>query len=484
MNADPAPVTEQSTAARTVATESSLEPTIGGIAQLAANVCQTRFASIALTSFGQTLCSTDGVLSAAVFRSDPFSNSAMHAAELFEIRDTTLDPRFIDATPNFCRHAIRFYAGLALRARNGDVLGTLAVYDGAPRQLTPGQRTVLTLLASQAVLQAELGARLQERALLSVPEFVGPRPPNDATLARALLQSAPVAIYHTDSMGNLTFVNPEYRRIFGLTPEQSVNDWAQGVHPDDRVRMENAWADFCRRPRPVRFEYRTEPVAGVIRFFAEQVVAVDGVAGFVGTISDVTDLVAARGNLQRERHFVSSALDSLPGLFYVIDEESRLLLWNRNLEALSGYLPEELSQLTITELFVDAHKRIIAETFRQVFVAGEATVEAEFVAKDKTTTPFFFTGRLAHIDQKPCLIGMGIDISARRRAEAGQRESEDRYSSLFKNMLDGFAYCKMLYDDHERPVDFVYLCVNDSFERRSEERRVGKECRSRWSPYH
>ena len=31
--------------------------------------------------------------------------------------------------------------------------------------------------------------------------------------------------------------------------------------------------------------------------------------------------------------------------------------------------------------------------------------------------------------------------------------------------------------------DFTYIADSD-FESRSEERRVGKECRSRWSPYH
>ena len=30
-------------------------------------------------------------------------------------------------------------------------------------------------------------------------------------------------------------------------------------------------------------------------------------------------------------------------------------------------------------------------------------------------------------------------------------------------MFDGFAYCKMLFDDQMRPVDFVYLEVNDAF---------------------
>ena len=40
-----------------------------------------------------------------------------------------------------------------------------------------------------------------------------------------------------------------------------------------------------------------------------------------------------------------------------------------------------------------------------------------------------------------------------------------RYRSLFQNMLNGFAYCRMQYDDHARPVDFVYLDVNEAFER-------------------
>ena len=34
------------------------------------------------------------------------------------------------------------------------------------------------------------------------------------------------------------------------------------------------------------------------------------------------------------------------------------------------------------------------------------------------------------------------------------------------------------------PFDVEFLAVNHSIPDRSEERRVGKECRSRWSPYH
>jgi diguanylate cyclase (GGDEF)-like protein/PAS domain S-box-containing protein len=53
------------------------------------------------------------------------------------------------------------------------------------------------------------------------------------------------------------------------------------------------------------------------------------------------------------------------------------------------------------------------------------------------------------------------DISA--RAQDVRAESESRYRSLFENMLEGFAYCEMLFDDRGRPTDFVYLAVNGAF---------------------
>jgi diguanylate cyclase (GGDEF)-like protein/PAS domain S-box-containing protein len=53
------------------------------------------------------------------------------------------------------------------------------------------------------------------------------------------------------------------------------------------------------------------------------------------------------------------------------------------------------------------------------------------------------------------------DISG--RVQDAMAESESRYRSLFENMLEGFAYCEMLFDDRGRPADFVYLAVNGAF---------------------
>lgn len=59
-----------------------------------------------------------------------------------------------------------------------------------------------------------------------------------------------------------------------------------------------------------------------------------------------------------------------------------------------------------------------------------------------------------------------MEDAARRKAVNGAlKRSEQKYSALFENMPDGFAYHKVLFDEAQRPVDYVFLEVNDAFER-------------------
>jgi PAS domain S-box-containing protein len=57
------------------------------------------------------------------------------------------------------------------------------------------------------------------------------------------------------------------------------------------------------------------------------------------------------------------------------------------------------------------------------------------------------------------------DPAAKLSGTGAKAPAERRYRRLFASMSEGFAYCRMLYDDAGSPVDLEYLDVNDSFYR-------------------
>ena len=67
----------------------------------------------------------------------------------------------------------------------------------------------------------------------------------------------------------------------------------------------------------------------------------------------------------------------------------------------------------------------------------------------------------------------------KEKREKESLEKHARLSKLFKE--DRFAFER----ERKRMIDEIINSVEDEDQKdRSEERRVGKECRSRWSPYH
>ncbi len=136
-----------------------------------------------------------------------------------------------------------------------------------------------------------------------------------------------------------------------------------------------------------------------------------------------------QAELLKEKQFSESALNSLPGIFYLFNEKGRFIRWNSNFEKVSGYSAEELSLLNPIDFFPEEEKDIIAGKIREAFARGEAAVEVNLRSKGGRRTPYYLTGLRMSIGAETYLVGVGIDITERKIAERALRKSENRYRS-------------------------------------------------------
>ncbi|MDR3589526.1 MAG: PAS domain S-box protein [Negativicutes bacterium] len=140
--------------------------------------------------------------------------------------------------------------------------------------------------------------------------------------------------------------------------------------------------------------------------------------------------------LNNERVFSNAVLESVPGLLYLYDAEGRLVRWNKNHESATGYTAGELSTMTLNDWYRDDEETLARITWavEKAFQNGEAKEEAELQTKEGRRIPFYLTAVKMVLDNKPYIVGIGIDVTERKKAEAELREKERLLQESFEEL--------------------------------------------------
>ncbi len=134
------------------------------------------------------------------------------------------------------------------------------------------------------------------------------------------------------------------------------------------------------------------------------------------------EIESSKNELMQEKQFIDVLINSLPGIFYVYDKEQLLVKWNKNHKTKTGYNSEELSQMHFQDWFDGTDREKIVETMELIMDGLESEVEANLITKNGTKIPYFFTGKYLPKKDGDCLVGVGIDITERKKAEKKNQE--------------------------------------------------------------
>src|SRR4029079_2517992 len=145
-----------------------------------------------------------------------------------------------------------------------------------------------------------------------------------------------------------------------------------------------------------------------------------------GITSDITERKKIEDEILKEKYLSESVINSMPGIFYLYDQNGNFLRWNKNFETVSGYSASEIAGMHPLDFFCEDEKDLLKQKIAKVFEKGMADVEACFFTKDSEKIPYYFNGWSVILEGKSCLIGVGIDITEVKKAEEEIKQTSEQ----------------------------------------------------------
>lgn len=255
---------------------------------------------------------------------------------------------------------------------------------------------------------------------------------------RDLIESSTELIQSIGTSGEFLFVNGEWEKKLGYTSEDLKKIKVFDIISEEcMVTCRKAFSDTLqgKNVRDLQVEFIKKDGSKIFLEGNASPRMLDGkVIGTVGFFNDITVRRNAELKILAEKELSDSIINSLPGIFYLYDIDGTFLRWNRNFEMVAGYTSDEMSGKHPLDFFHENEKVLLKEKIDNVFKDGMDEVEANLQTRNKELIPYFFTGISVNYENKLCLMGVGIDISKRKRAEEETKRANIELRNLSSHL--------------------------------------------------
>ncbi len=305
----------------------------------------------------------------------------------------------------------------------------------------------------------------------------------------SMIEQSPHAMWISDSSGTLIRTNQALRNLLNVTDKELVGKY--NVFQDNIVEEQGCMPlvrEVFEKGSAVKFKLKWDSsqlksmqlqksASVILEVTIFPIIDTDGrVTNAVIQHVDITERVLAEDALkasEAQYHLLSEhTIDTV----WLMDMDLKVIYHSPSVERLRGFTAQEIKQMKLEQHVTPESLKLVSEVVLKELPKVQAdpdynpilTMDLEYTCKDGGTV--WTENKFSVVrDEKKNLIGIlgeARDITERRKTTAALKESEELYRSLFENMLNGFAYCRMIYDQG-KPRDFTYLAVNKAFEKQT-----------------
>ena len=274
-----------------------------------------------------------------------------------------------------------------------------------------------------------------------------------------------------DRDARVTFCNDYLLRLTGWQREEVIGDnWFDLFIPSGSDELKHTFTELLDN-LPASWHHENEILTSVgerrlIRWNNSVLYSISGeVIGTASIGEDITDRKRMEEELKQSEERFRMVVESAPDAIFVRSVSGHFVYLNHAAVSLFGAASANqlIGKHVMERLQPDEHavsaKRI------KLLNEGQAVpvIEQTFLRMDGFPITLEVSAVPLRYEGMNGALTFARDISERKQAEQALRESERRHRSLFENMLSGYAYCSMLFEDGSSH-DFTYIDVNSSFE--------------------